>query len=58
MECLSLELAGKLLAAVIARVGDAYSTPVCVSACDASGFLLAFSRIDGAPECSIQLAQQ
>jgi uncharacterized protein GlcG (DUF336 family) len=58
MECLSLELAGKLLAAVIAPVRDAYGTPVCVSTCDAFGFLLAFSRIDGAPVCSIQLAQQ
>ena len=58
MESLSLELAGQLLAAATARARDVYRKPVCVSVCDAFGFLLVFARMDGAPVRSIQIAQQ
>jgi uncharacterized protein GlcG (DUF336 family) len=42
-------LADKLLAAASALARDVYGKPVCVSVCDAFGFLIAFSRMDGAP---------
>jgi uncharacterized protein GlcG (DUF336 family) len=58
MQSLSLELADKLLAAASALARDAYGKPVCVSVCDTFGFLIAFSRMDGAPVRSIQIAQQ
>ena len=58
MQSLPLELADKLLAAATALARNAYGKPVCVSVCDAFGFLIAFSRIDGAPVRSIQIAQQ
>ena len=34
------------------------SRPICVSICDAYGFLLAFGRMDGAPLRCINIAQQ
>ena len=58
MQSLSLKLADKLLAAASALARDVYGKPVCVSVCDAFGFLIAFSRMDGAPVRSIQIAQQ
>jgi glc operon protein GlcG len=58
MQSLSLQLADKLVAAASALARDVYGKPVCVSVCDAFGFLIAFSRMDGAPVRSIQIAQQ
>jgi len=58
MQSLSLELADKLLDAASALARDVYGKPVCVSVCDTFGFLIAFSRMDGAPVRSIQIAQQ
>ena len=58
MQSLSLKLADKLLAAASALARDVHGKPVCVSVCDAFGFLIAFSRMDGAPVRSIQIAQQ
>jgi len=58
MQSLSLKLADKLLAAASALARDVYGKPVCVSVCDTFGFLIAFSRMDGAPVRSIQIAQQ
>lgn len=58
MQSLSLELADKLLDAARALARDVYGKPVCVSVCDAYGFLIAFARMDGAPVRSIQIAQQ
>ena len=58
MQSLSQELAGKLVTAASALARDAYGKPVCVSVCDTFGFLIAFSRMDGAPVRSIQIAQQ
>ncbi len=33
-----------------------YGRPLCISVCDAQGFLLAFARMDGAPVRSIEIA--
>ncbi len=58
MQSFSLELAEKLLSVASTMARDVYGKPVCVSVCDAYGFLIAFSRMDGAPVRSIQIAQQ
>jgi glc operon protein GlcG len=58
MQSLSLEHADKLLAVARTLAHDVYGKPVCASVCDAHGFLIAFSRMDGAPVRSIQIAQQ
>jgi glc operon protein GlcG len=58
MQSLSLELAEKLLTVANTLARDVHGKPVCVSVCDAHGFLIAFSRMDGAPVRSIQIAQQ
>jgi glc operon protein GlcG len=58
MQSLSLELAEKLLTVANTLARDVHGKPVCVSVCDAYGFLIAFSRMDGAPVRSIQIAQQ
>ena len=34
-----------------------YGKPLCVSVCDAQGFLVAFARMEGAPVRSIEIAQ-
>jgi glc operon protein GlcG len=58
MQSFSLELAEELLCVARTMARDVYGKPVCVSVCDAYGFLVAFSRTDGAPLRSIQIAQQ
>jgi len=35
-----------------------FSRPICVSICDAQGFLLSFGRADGAPVRSIEISQR
>jgi uncharacterized protein GlcG (DUF336 family) len=60
MEALKLDvnLAQALITRTIAQARQQFAKPVCVSVCDASGFLLAFGRAAGAPLRSIAIAQQ
>jgi uncharacterized protein GlcG (DUF336 family) len=53
---LSAEAIKKMLAAAEAKAEE-MKRPMCIAICDESGNLKAFSRMDGAPMLSIQLAQ-
>jgi uncharacterized protein GlcG (DUF336 family) len=55
---LDLKLAQDLLEHCIAQARQKFDKPLCVAVCDAYGFLIGFSRADGAPVRSIALAQQ
>lgn len=57
METLNLEKAQAMIAASTARAMADYQRPVCVAVCDATGLMLAFARMDGAPVRSIAIAQ-
>jgi glc operon protein GlcG len=57
MQGLTLETANKCLESAVAKTQAEFKRPVCVSVCDASGFLVAFSRMEGAPIRSIQISQ-
>ena len=57
MQGLTLESANKCLQSAVAKAQTEFKRPVCVSVCDANGFLLAFSRMEGAPIRSIQISQ-
>ena len=54
---LSLKAAEALVASAVEQASTDFGRPVCVAVCDQYGFLLAFSRMDGAPVRSIQIAQ-
>lgn len=54
---MNTELAGKLVAAAIAKAKTDYGRPICVAVCDRYGFLTAFAAMDDAPVRSIQLSQ-
>ena len=41
----------------MAKARQDFTKPICVSVCDAQGFLLAFARMEGAPVRSIQISQ-
>jgi glc operon protein GlcG len=49
MSGLTLAVAQQLLERAVARAQQDYKRPICVSVCDAQGFLLAFARMQGAP---------
>jgi glc operon protein GlcG len=55
---LDLELAHSLLHHCVAEAKKRFGKPVCAAVCDPHGFLIAFSRADGAPLRSIALSQQ
>lgn len=57
MPALTLDLARQLLDQAMARATQEFKRPICVSVCDASGLLLAFARMDGAPVRSVAIAQ-
>lgn len=57
MSVLTLEAAGSLIERALARAKQEFKRPVCVAVCDPQGFLVAFSRMDGAPVRSIQISQ-
>ena len=57
MESLSLEVAQNVIARAVEKAKTDFGRPICVSICDASGFLLAFARMDGAPLRSIEISQ-
>jgi uncharacterized protein GlcG (DUF336 family) len=55
---LDLGRAQQLVSHLVGEAQQRFGKPVCVSVCDAHGFLLAFARADGTPVRSIALAQQ
>lgn len=57
MSELTREAAQQALDRAIAKAQQDYKRPVCVSVCDAQGFLLAFARVQGAPLRSIAISQ-
>lgn len=54
----TLEMANKCLERAIAKAQAEFKRPICVSVCDANGFQIAFSRMDGAPIRSIRISQR
>ena len=58
MQGLTLEAANKCLERAVAKAAAEFKRPVGVAVCDAYGFLVAFSRMDGAPIRSIAISQQ
>lgn len=58
MPGVSLESANKCLQHAVAKAQSEFKRPIGVSVCDANGFLIAFSRMDGAPVRSIAISQQ
>jgi uncharacterized protein GlcG (DUF336 family) len=57
MSGLTLEIAQQMLDRATAKAQQDYKRPICVSVCDAQGFLLAFARMQGAPVRSIAISQ-
>jgi glc operon protein GlcG len=57
MSQLSLAIARDLIDQAMAHATQSFKKPVCVSVCDATGLLLAFERMDGAPVRSVAIAQ-
>jgi uncharacterized protein GlcG (DUF336 family) len=58
MQGLTLEAANKCLEHAISKTQSEFKRPIGVAVCDAYGFLVAFSRMDGAPIRSIAISQQ
>jgi uncharacterized protein GlcG (DUF336 family) len=58
MEALSSDSAQKIVTRAMEKAKTDFKRPICVSVCDAWGFLLAFGRMDGAPVRSIEIAQR
>lgn len=57
MSALTLATARDLIDQAMAHATQNFKKPVCVSVCDASGMLLAFVRMEGAPVRSVAIAQ-
>jgi len=57
MSNLTLAVARDLIDQAMAHATQNFKKPVCVSVCDASGLLLAFVRMEGAPLRSVAIAQ-
>lgn len=57
MTALTLQTARDLIDQAMAHAAQNFKKPVCVSVCDASGLLLAFVRMEGAPQRSVAIAQ-
>ncbi len=58
MQGLTLEAANKCLEHAISKTASEFKRPIGVAVCDPYGFLVAFSRMDGAPVRSIAISQQ
>ena len=58
MQALTLHTASKCLEHAISTAQSQFNRPICVSVCDANGFQVAFSRMDGAPIRSIAISRQ
>jgi uncharacterized protein GlcG (DUF336 family) len=57
VEGITREVAQKIVDAAVKTAQTDGGPPICVAVCDKSGFLAAFSRMDGAPIRSIKIAQ-
>jgi uncharacterized protein GlcG (DUF336 family) len=57
MDALTLTKANDLIRIAMEKAAADYGRPICVAVCDASGFLVAFQRMEGAPLRSIAIAQ-
>ena len=57
MPVLVLGAARSLIDLAIERAQRDFKRPICVAVCDPQGFLVAFSRMEGAPARSIQISQ-
>lgn len=58
MASITLSQARQILQHGLQLVHDQQTRPVCLSICDAHGFLLGFIRMDDAPLRSIEIAQR
>ncbi|RAI43602.1 GlcG/HbpS family heme-binding protein [Rhodoplanes roseus] len=56
MNIISLDTANALIARAIGKAVADFKRPICVAVVDGTGHLLGFSRMDGAPLRSIQIA--
>ncbi|MFN4352000.1 MAG: GlcG/HbpS family heme-binding protein [Hylemonella sp.] len=57
MSALTLAVAHDLIDQAMVHATQNFKKPVCVSVCDASGLLLAFVRMEGAPVRSVAISQ-
>lgn len=57
MSALTNDMAQKMILLANNIAKEQYGRPICFSICDEYGFLLAFSRMDGAPIRSIAISQ-
>ena len=57
MTSLTLQCSNDLIRRAIEKAAADYGRPICVAICDASGFLIAFHRVEGAPIRSIAISQ-
>ncbi len=57
MSGLMLESARRLIDRAMAKAKQDFGRPVCVAVCDVQGFLVAFTRMEGAPVRSIRISQ-
>jgi glc operon protein GlcG len=57
MSGLMLEAARRLIDRAMAKAKQDFGRPVCVAVCDVQGFLVAFTRMEGAPVRSIRISQ-
>lgn len=57
MSVLTLEAASSVIQHALARAKEDFKRPICVAVCDPQGFLIAFSRMEGAPVRSIRISQ-
>ena len=55
---MTFDKAQDLVRRALSKAASDFKRPICVSVCDANGFLVAFARQDGAPIRSIWIAQQ
>ena len=53
---ITIEAARRMVVAAEAKAAE-MGRPMCIAVCDADGTLKAFSRMDGAPLLSVQIAQ-
>ncbi|NIO40637.1 MAG: heme-binding protein [Burkholderiales bacterium] len=58
MQGLTLVAANRCLEVAAAKAASEFKRPICIAVCDPYGFLVAFSRMDGAPIRSIAISQQ
>lgn len=57
MSGLKLDSVKPLLDRAISKAKQDFNRPICVAVCDPQGFLIAFSRMEGAPVRSIRISQ-